>query len=265
MTPPMTTSPVCVADGVDVDLGGVLEEAVDQHRARRRQPALAAQAAEAGQLGHGPAQALVVVDDLHGPAAQHVARAAAAPGSRCARRWPAASASVVAVPPAGCGISRRAHRAFQRSRSSARSIEPGRVPSTRPSGSEAASLSGVWPPSETITPTSSPAACSASMHVQRVLERERLEVQAVGRVVVGGHRLGVAVEHHGLEARRRPGRSWRARSSSRTRCPGRCGWAPSRGSAPCGARWGAPRPRPRRSSSGTASRPRTRRRRCRRS
>ena len=30
-----------VADGVDVDLGGVLEEAVDQHRPLGRQPALA--------------------------------------------------------------------------------------------------------------------------------------------------------------------------------------------------------------------------------
>ena len=36
---------------------------------------------------------------------------------------------------------------------------------------------------------------------QHVLERERLEVQAVGGVVVGRDRLGVAVDHHRLHAR----------------------------------------------------------------
>ena len=37
--------------------------------------------------------------------------------------------------------------------------------------------------------------------VQHVFGRERLEEQPVARVVVGRHRLGVAVDHHGLEAR----------------------------------------------------------------
>jgi hypothetical protein len=36
---------------------------------------------------------------------------------------------------------------------------------------------------------------------EHVLERERLEVQAVGRVVVRGDRLGVAVDHHRVAAR----------------------------------------------------------------
>ena len=35
---------------------------------------------------------------------------------------------------------------------------------------------------------------------EHVLERERLEVQPVGRVVVGRHRLGVAVDHDRLDA-----------------------------------------------------------------
>ena len=35
-----------VADGVDVDLDGVLEEPVDEHRPLGRQPALAAEGAE---------------------------------------------------------------------------------------------------------------------------------------------------------------------------------------------------------------------------
>ncbi len=36
--------------------------------------------------------------------------------------------------------------------------------------------------------------------LEDVLEGQRLEVQPVGRVVVGRHRLGIAVHHHGLEA-----------------------------------------------------------------
>ena len=46
-----------VADGVDVDLDGVLEEAVDQHRPLGRQPALPAEAAEPGQLAPSLARA----------------------------------------------------------------------------------------------------------------------------------------------------------------------------------------------------------------
>ncbi len=64
-----------VADRVDVDLGGVGEEAIDQHRALGRQPALLAEAAEAGQLGHRPGEVVAVVHDLHRPPAEHVARA----------------------------------------------------------------------------------------------------------------------------------------------------------------------------------------------
>ncbi len=66
---------------------------------------------------------------------------------------------VAAVPPAGWGISSWAHRAFQRSRSSARSMESGLVPSTSSLGSRPASFSGVCPPRATTTPTG----CSASM------------------------------------------------------------------------------------------------------
>jgi hypothetical protein len=38
--------------------------------------------------------------------------------------------------------------------------------------------------------------------LEHVLERQRLEVEAVGGVVVGGDGLGVAVDHDGLEAGR---------------------------------------------------------------
>ena len=54
-----------------------------------------------------------------------------------------ASPTDVAVPPAGCGISSRAHMAFHRSRSSARSIDAELVPRISSDGSVSASLSGV--------------------------------------------------------------------------------------------------------------------------
>ena len=56
--------PRAVADGVDVDLAGVLEELVDQDRVL---------GAGLDRLGHVPRQARLVVDDLHGAAAQHEA------------------------------------------------------------------------------------------------------------------------------------------------------------------------------------------------
>ena len=37
-------------------------------------------------------------------------------------------------------------------------------------------------------------------HRHHVLERQRLEVETIGGVVVGRHRLGIAVDHHRLEA-----------------------------------------------------------------
>ena len=82
-----------------------------------------------------------------------------------------ASAAVVAVPPGGWAIPSRAHRSFHCSRSSARSIEAGGVPRTSPEGMSAASLSGVWPPSDTMTPTSRPAPTEAASSRSSTLAR----------------------------------------------------------------------------------------------
>ena len=69
----------------------------------------------------------------------------------------------------------------------------------RPASGPAASFSGVCPPSVTITPATVPDCCSACNDFQHVLGGQRLEIQPVGGVVVGGHRLRVAVDHDGLE------------------------------------------------------------------
>lgn len=57
---------VAVVERVDVDLDGVVEEAVDQHRAGR---------GDLGGLGDVRLEAGLVVDDLHAAAAEHVGRA----------------------------------------------------------------------------------------------------------------------------------------------------------------------------------------------
>ena len=104
ITPPMTTSPVVVAQGVDVDLDRVLEETVDERGPFGRQTTFAAERPGARELPHRAAQVGVVVDDLHRAAAEHVRRAHEHRVTDLAGdRRPRRSASV-AVPPAGCGI-----------------------------------------------------------------------------------------------------------------------------------------------------------------
>ena len=66
-----------------------------------------------------------------------------------------ASSKEVAMPAGGYMMPRWSSRAEKRSRSSARSIAAGWVPKmgTPASSSRRASLSGVWPPSVTTTPS----------------------------------------------------------------------------------------------------------------
>ena len=66
----------------------------------------------------------------------------------------------------------------------------------------AARLSGVWPPSV----HDDALGLLDVDDVHDVLERQRLEVEAIGGVVVGGDGLGVAVDHDRLVAARREGR-----------------------------------------------------------
>ena len=99
-----------------------------------RQPTFLAEAAETGEFLHRPSEVVAVVDDLHRPAAEDVARShqhreADVVGDRqpCSRS--------IAVPPGGCGIRSSSQIVFQRSRSSAASIESGDVPATSSRGS----------------------------------------------------------------------------------------------------------------------------------
>ena len=188
-----------VADGVDIDLDGVLQEAVDQHRSFRRQAALAAERPESGQRSHRPGQAFAVVDDLHGPAAEDVARAY--------------EHGVADPPDDGLGIGRRRRRPAGRLgdlEAGAQGVpalpvlgqvdRSGRRAEDEAGGSWPESFKGVWPPRATMTPWTGPVACSTSRTLVTSSRVKRLEVEPVAGVVVGRDRLGVAVDHHRLEA-----------------------------------------------------------------
>ena len=62
--------------------------------------------------------------------------------------------------------------------------------------SGSARLSGVCPPNCTMTPSG----FSVSHDVEDVLQRERLEVEAIAGVVIGGYGLGIAVDHDRFDA-----------------------------------------------------------------
>ena len=141
MTPAMSTSPACVAHGVDVDLDGVLQEPVDQHRPLGASPRPPGPAPADARRRPSPGARRRRRRRSPSPGRRARSSGGPAPGSRPARRRPAPRPMVVAVPPGGLGDAERARTA----RSSARGPRPGRsrpglVPSTSAGGSDAGQL-----------------------------------------------------------------------------------------------------------------------------
>ena len=116
--------------------------------------------------------------------------AAPAPGSRsrAAIRW--ASGYDVAMPCFGAGSPASASTRPNAPRSSARWIASGGVPTigTPASLSPCARPSGVWPPSWQIDAGDRAGLLLGVHDLEHVLERQRLEVEPVGGVVVGARR-----------------------------------------------------------------------------
>ena len=187
MMPPITTS-LPVAERVDVDLDRVLEEVVEEDLAPVGAGSDALEVA---------GEVVQRVDDLHRAAAEHVARSheqreadLAAGGerrldrgrSRVRRRLVAepgeqlAEASTVLG-----GVDRVDARAEQ---AHPRALQPGGQTQRRLAAELHDHALGRL----------------ELDHRQHVLERERLEVEAVGGVVVGRDRLRVAVDHHRVAA-----------------------------------------------------------------
>ena len=99
-------------------------------------------------------------------------------------------------------MSRLSSSAAKRLRSSARSIESGDVPRIlTPALLQRERQLQRRLPAELHQARHLAAGRSLGLdHRHHVFERQRLEVQPVGGVVVGRHRLRVAVDHHRLEA-----------------------------------------------------------------
>ena len=221
----------------------VLEVAVDEARpVDARAPRPSARRGSRGRRSRGAA--------ARAPGSRAPPRPRAPPPRRRRRATPARAARA-----------RRAAPRTARGPRRGRSPPAGRRAAARPcAASPGASRSGVWPPNETTTPSGR----SSSHDVERALERERLEVEPVGGVVVGRDRRRVRVDHHRLVAE--PPERLRGADAAvveldpladpvRARAERRR----SRGRT---ARAGRPRARTRGRS--TASAPRTRRRRSRR-
>ena len=193
---------VAVAERVDVDLDGVLQEAVHQHRVFGR---------ELRGAGDVALQRLVVVDDLHAATAEHVGRpnqhrisdvGGDPPGLRERRRHAVArrrqprrrqqvterAAILGQIDGLGRGADDRNAFVGEPLRQPQRSLAAELHDDTHHSrAARAGELLGVE-------------------YLQDVLERQRLEVEPVGGVVVGGHRLRIAIDHHRLETDLRQGR-----------------------------------------------------------
>ena len=184
---------VAVAEGVDVELDGVLEEGVEVDGVVGR---------DLGGLGHVAAQVGVVVDDRHAAPAQHIA------GAHEQREADRARDAAGVVEGLGRGAGRVGDlEAVEQAREAvavlgevdglglgAHDLDAGRLEAVREVDGRLAAE------------RDDDALGLLGLHdVHHVLEGERLEVEAVGGVVVGRDRLGVAVDHDRLEAARREG------------------------------------------------------------
>ena len=136
---------LAVADRIDVHLDGDVEEPVEQHRAV---------VGHLHRVVHVGAQVVLVVDDFHGAAAEHVGRPHHQRKADLARQRDGLLLGARGARSAAACSPSFFTSCWKRSRSSAMSIESGEVPMIgAPAASSArASFSGVWPPNCTITP-----------------------------------------------------------------------------------------------------------------
>ena len=144
---------------------------------------------------------VVVVDDLHRAAAEHVGRAHDHRDTRSARRPRA--------PPRACAP-RRGAAPGSRARAGSRANLPailGEVDRVGRGARGSGTPRSLQRPRELAaasgrrTARSRPTGRSRSADGQHVLGRQRLEVQPARRVVVGRDGLGIRVDHHRLEPR----------------------------------------------------------------
>ena len=179
-----------VAERVDVDLDGVVQEPVHQHRVIAR---------DLGRPLDVVGQRRLVVDDLHAAAAEHVGRAdqhrVADPGGHHP-----------GLLERGRGAERRGRQAGGGQQLTEPAAVLGQVDGIRRGaqdrhpgvGQLLRQLQRGLPAQRRDHPDHGAGDPFGGNDFQHVLDGQRLEVQPVGGVVVGGHRLRVAVDHDGL-------------------------------------------------------------------
>ena len=185
-----------ITEGIDIDLGGVLEVLVNQHRVIRL---------DIHRLIHIAVQLVLAVDHLHRPAAQDVTGAhhhgiTNTLGHHAGLRFAAGQAIAGLTDVQATqdrfellAVFRRVDR-FGRGAPDAGTrgltgggLQPVQQGNRQLEGGLAAELNN------------HPLRLLGLDHVEHVLKGEGLEVEAIGGVVVGGDRLGVGVHHHRCE------------------------------------------------------------------
>ena len=180
---------LAVAEGVDVELVGILEEPVDQDGPVRK---------GGDGLLENRLEGVLVVGDAHRAAAEHVARADE-------EREAEPAADLEALGDVARGAPRRrleVHVPQQLAEALAVLGAVDRVRAEVPRIGTPAALERLRELQRRLAAELHEDALRLLAFDDRedVFERERLEVEPVGRVVVRRDRLGVAVDHHGLVA-----------------------------------------------------------------
>ena len=187
MMPAMRTL-LAVTERVDIHLGGILEEAVDEHRTLLRKHV---------RFLHIAAHHFFVIRDDHGASAQYVT-GADQHGVPDARPTSQASSTLVAVP--FCG--RRNAQVIEQFAEQLPIFREVDISWVRADDGYALTLERQGKVQRRLPAELNDDAVRllGIADVQDFFQRERLEVEAVTGVVIGRDRFGVAVHHDRLEA-----------------------------------------------------------------
>ena len=233
-----------VGDAVDVDLDGIGQIAVDQQRALVGDDELGRAVERGGELGDVAVDLGAVVDDLHGASAEHVGgpdhhRIADPVGDRArlARRLGDAALGLLQL-----------QALDQRLEAVAVLGEVdgvGRGAEDRHAGGcqRLGELQGRLPAELHDDAVQRALRLLGCDDLQHVLGRQRLEVEPVRGVVVGRHRLRVAVDHDGLKAGRREREAGVAAAVVELDALADAVGTAAEDDRPSCARWGSPRRR----------------------
>src|SRR5208337_2487270 len=180
--------PRAVADGIDIDLDGIFQELIDQNRVL---------GAGLDSFGHVTVETVLIVDDFHGAATKDEAGAN--------HHW---IADTFGNPPRLFTTGGRSVGRLPQPETFDHQTEPltvlGQVDALGASADDWHTFRlerlGQIERGLTAELDDYPLGLDPLADVEHVLDRERLEEQAVRGVVVGADGLGVGVDHHHLEA-----------------------------------------------------------------